>query len=158
KRRVIAPQSACFRGRRVNVEAGQELRRIPGGACGGCSGHLTNCQLEIEFAHSNSIARIQEDFAPNSLVIDKRTVGAAQVADMDREIVNGKNAVMPTDEFTVWTEVAILFATDEELFGGQGNDAAVVPAPHDFQFRLQHRLVTPPDKITCSTPGFINES
>jgi hypothetical protein len=43
--------------------------------------------------------------------------------------------------------MAILFATNQEFFGGEGNNAAVVPAPHDFQFRLQHRQFTPPDRF-----------
>jgi hypothetical protein len=63
---------------------------------------LTNREFEIEFANSDSVARIQQDFAAHPLIIDKCTVCAAQITDMYRKVVNGKDAVMPADKFAVW--------------------------------------------------------
>jgi hypothetical protein len=41
--------------------------------------------------------------------------------------------------------MAILLAANQKFFRGQRDDAAVVPASHHFQFRLQHQHFTPPD-------------
>ena len=52
---------------------------------------------------------------------------------------------MTADQFAVGTQMAVLFPADQKFFRRQWDDPAVVPASHDFQLRLQHRHITPPD-------------
>ena len=83
------------------IRAAAARNRRPLRGCGG--DRFADRQLEIELAHSNPVARIQEHFAAHALVVDKRTVGASQIPDVNGKIVNGKDAMMAADEFAVGT-------------------------------------------------------
>jgi hypothetical protein len=89
------------------------------------------------------IARLEDDLPLNSLAVDKRPVGAAQVAKSNREIVDGKHTVVATDKVTIRPQVAVLLATDEKLPDIERNRLPLLSAFKDLQFHLMHGSKTP---------------
>ena len=78
------------------------------------------------------IALLQDDFFANRFSVDRSSVCASQVTQTHREIIDGKDAVMTTDEFSVGAQLTILFTTDEKFLAVQGNGLSCVFARDDL--------------------------
>src|SRR5262249_41674454 len=106
-------------------------------------GRLTNLNLQFQFADRDAVTRFQNDFATQVNSIDERPVRASQVTQSDREIINGKDTVVPAYQITIWSQVAVLLTPDKKLLGVQRDQLTLMLSTKDFQFGLQHVSGTP---------------
>jgi hypothetical protein len=104
---------------------------------------LPNDHFERQLADGNVIARLENDLPLNPLAVDERPVGAAQVAQSNREVVDGKHTVVATDKVTIRPQVAVLLATNEKLPDVERNRLPLLSAFKDLQFHVMHGSKTP---------------
>src|SRR6185312_6970761 len=89
------------------------------------------------------IARFENDLPLNPLAVDERPVCTAQVAQSNREVVDGKHTMVATDKVTVRPQVAVLLATNEKLPDVERNCLPLLSAFQDLQFHVMHGSKTP---------------
>ena len=101
---------------------------------------LVNLHLELKASHNHMITGLKNRLFPDSFAVYDGTVCASKVPQSNRKVINGEYTMMPTDQFTVGPELAILLTTYQELLAVQSNYLTGMFSANDVQLDVNHSL------------------
>ena len=89
---------------------------------------LPNHKFEFQLSDTDQVARLQNCLTVQRLTIDSRSIGAAEIAQPNRIVINAEDTVMTTDQIAVRAQMAILFPSHQEFLGREGNGLTLMLA------------------------------